>query len=94
MIRVNRTKIYPSVSRRGPAWKWVYDCTGPDGRRWDGDSIVDLRVRLRRAYPGVAIVEPWKHHHHCEQPLDCSTCLNEAAAKSTARRSARKAARR
>ena len=93
-IKVNRTKVYPSVARRGPAWKWVYDCTGPDGRRWDGDSIVDLRDRLRRAYPGVEIVEPWKCRHACDNPVHCSTCLNEAAAKSTARRIARKAARR
>lgn len=60
VITINRVQIYPSVSRRGPAWTWVYDCIGPDGGRWDNDSIVTLRANLRRAYPGVEIIEPWK----------------------------------
>lgn len=60
VIRVERCRVYPSVARRGPAWKWVYNCVGPDGRRFDNDSVVTLRDVLRRAYPGVEIVEPWK----------------------------------
>jgi hypothetical protein len=60
VIRVERSRVYPSVARRGPAWKWVYNCVGPDGRRFDNDSIVTLRDVLHRAYPGVEIFEPWK----------------------------------
>lgn len=60
VIHVERARVYPSVARRGAAWKWVYNCVGPDGRRFDNDSIVTLRDVLRRAYPGVEIVEPWK----------------------------------
>ena len=59
-VTVRRWRVYPSVARRGPAWKWVYDCTGPDGRQFDNDSIVTLRSVLRRHYPGVIVVEPWK----------------------------------
>jgi len=59
-ILIRRTKVYPSIARRGPAWKWVYDCKGPDGARFDNDSIVTLRKVLRRHYPDASIIEPWK----------------------------------
>ena len=60
-ITVERSRVYPCVARRGPAWRWVYACVGPDGRRFDNDSIVTLREVLRRHYGrDVSIIEPWK----------------------------------
>lgn len=60
-ITVSRTQVYPRPARRGPAWYWVYDCTGPDGRRFDNRSIGELRGVLKRFYGrNVVIVEPWK----------------------------------
>jgi hypothetical protein len=41
-------------------WKWTYEAHGPDGTKFTNDSIVTLRSVLRRRYPGVTIVEPWK----------------------------------
>lgn len=57
---VTRTRVYPCVARRGPAWTWSYDCVGPDGTRFDNTSIGELRKVLRRKYGvGIEIVEPW-----------------------------------
>lgn len=40
---------------------WLYECTGPDGRRFNNRSIVTLRDVLKRRYGrDVRIVEPWK----------------------------------
>lgn len=40
---------------------WVYKTVGPDGRRFDNDSIVTLRSVLKRRYGrSLVIIEPWK----------------------------------
>lgn len=60
-ITITRMKLYPTPNRSwGKQWVWLYECTGPDGRRFDNRSIVTLREVLRRAYGKVKIVEPWK----------------------------------
>jgi len=57
---ISRSQLYPCVARPGFAWKWTYETTGPDGTRFTNDSIVTLRQVLKRRYPGITIVEPWK----------------------------------
>lgn len=59
VITVNRTNVFQGVGRWRP-FKWIYDCVGPDGTRFDNDSIVTLRQILKSRYPGVSVVEPWK----------------------------------
>lgn len=61
-ITITRQQIYKSPNRNARfAWKWIYDAIGPDGRRFDNDSIVALRGVLRRAYGrDTKLVESWK----------------------------------
>lgn len=59
-VTVTRSKLYPPVARRGPAWVWFYEAQGEDGRRFDNRSIVTLRRVLRKRYGrDVRIVETW-----------------------------------
>lgn len=61
-ITVSRSKVYPQPARQGRAWHWVYECFGPDGRRFDNTSIRSLRDVLKRRYGrDIEIVEPWKN---------------------------------
>lgn len=45
------------------AQKWDYTCTGPDGVKYQNDSIATLRSLLKRRYGDkrkCVIVESWK----------------------------------
>lgn len=60
-IVIQRSKLYPCVARPGPAWRWYYECVGPDGTRFNNMSIRSLRDVLKRHYGrDVEIVELWK----------------------------------
>lgn len=61
---------------------WCADC----GNTFDGPSGLGHATAAETAAMYGA--------HGCDNPSSCTTCLNAAAAKSTARRTARKAARR
>jgi hypothetical protein len=60
VITISRSRLYPCVARRGPAWVWYYEAIGLDGNRYDNRSIVELRRVLKRRYPNASIIEPWK----------------------------------
>lgn len=60
-VIISRWQLYPSRPRPGYAWKWTFETTGPDGRLFTNDSIVELRRVLKKRYGrDVVIVEPWK----------------------------------
>lgn len=56
-VTVTRTRLFNGVGRRVP-FSWLYYATGPDGRRFDSRSIVEMRSVLKRRYGrDVVIVE-------------------------------------
>jgi hypothetical protein len=40
---------------------WLYECEGPDGKRYDNRAIGTLRSLLRQRYPGAQLDEAWDH---------------------------------
>ncbi len=81
---------------------WCADC----GNTFDGPSGLG-HATPAETMEAYGVGEPWdlirreaenrrrlEGEHECDNPSSCTTCLNAAAAKSTARRTARKAARR
>jgi hypothetical protein len=63
-IVIKRYKLYPVVSRPGPAWQWTYDYYVDGGPVCQyGTGLASLREMLKRKFPGATIVEIWK-----EQP--------------------------
>lgn len=59
VIEVRRTRLFNGHGKRVP-FSWLYQCAGPDGRRFDNRSIVELRAVLRRNYSDVVLTELWK----------------------------------
>jgi hypothetical protein len=59
-IRVRRQNVFLGYGRVRP-FRWSYYCTGPNGAKFDNNSIVDLRRALRLRYGRAArIIETWK----------------------------------
>lgn len=58
-ITITRETVFKRYALR-PLSSFSYSAVGPDGRRWGGDGIADMRQRLRRAYPGITLIEAWK----------------------------------
>lgn len=58
-IEVERSELFTGYGSLRP-FKWTYRTVGPDGTVFTNDSIVTLRQLLKRRYPGITIVEPWK----------------------------------
>lgn len=60
-IRIERYKLYPVVSRPGPAWQWAYDYRIDGGPNCQyGTGLASLRSMLKRRFPKAEIVESWK----------------------------------
>jgi hypothetical protein len=60
-IVVERYKLYPVVSRPGPAWQWAYNYYVDGGPICQyGPGLVSLRSMLKRKFPDAQIVETWK----------------------------------
>lgn len=60
-IRVERSKLYPCVARRGPAWKWSYNYFVDGGPVCQyGPGLADLRSMLKRRFPSARIVWTWE----------------------------------
>lgn len=60
VIRVERSQLFHGRQALRP-YGWLYKCTGPDARRFDNRSIVELRAVLRSRYGhAVFIIETWK----------------------------------
>ncbi|MFI5895695.1 hypothetical protein ACIA5D_36930 [Actinoplanes sp. NPDC051513] len=60
-IVVERFKLYPQVSRPGPAWQWSYNYTVDSGPLCQyGPGLASLRGRLKLKFPGARIIETWK----------------------------------
>lgn len=60
-IVITRAKLYPEVSRPGPAWQWSYHYTVDGGPNCQyGPGLASLRDMLRRKF-GTTGVEAWKN---------------------------------
>lgn len=51
-IKVAKSRLYSDLTRRSSPY---YECTGPDGTRFDNTSIKTLREVLRRKYGRVEL---------------------------------------
>jgi hypothetical protein len=59
-VTVNRSLLFNGTGCRVP-YSWLYEVTGPDGRRFDNKSIGELRRVLRRRYGlNVQIRQNWE----------------------------------
>lgn len=60
-IRIERGKLYPSVSRPGPAWLWTYTYSIDGGPvSLYGTGLASLRRMLREKYAEATVIEAWK----------------------------------
>jgi len=59
-VTIRRTNVFAGYGRRSPFY-WLYEATGPDGRKFDNRSLVALRQVLRQRYGReLQIVEDWR----------------------------------
>ncbi len=59
-VTVNRSLLFNGPGCLVP-YSWLYEVTGPDGRRFDNKSIGELRRVLRRSYgSNVQILQNWE----------------------------------
>jgi hypothetical protein len=60
-VKIQRAKLYPTVSRPGPAWLWTYRYS-VDGAPYAeyGTGLTSLRSMLKRYFKDAKIIEEWK----------------------------------
>jgi hypothetical protein len=68
-IVVTRAKLYPSVARPGPAWRWTYSYATDNAAPVDyGTHLASLRGMLKRRYPGATVVCEWQQQMEVPVP--------------------------
>jgi hypothetical protein len=58
-IIITRDKLYPAVSRPGPAWRWIYSYAVDGAPVEYGTSLASLRGMLRRRFPAHTVRTGW-----------------------------------
>lgn len=59
-IRITRAKLYPVVSRPGPAWRWTYSYSVDGAAEHEyGTGLQSLRSMLRRNFKDAEVIVSW-----------------------------------